>query len=136
MSIDINQYLILNNQSYFAKADEFVDLNQLFIQETLFEKLNFWVDMILYPLYTLISIVFFDSEFGIFTLMTIQKTLTKWYEYFKYWMLGREIKEWKKLVKSAGGPFISTNDEIYHSYVYADGMQRLHNRFFHEKRNF
>jgi hypothetical protein len=133
MSIEIIQYLILNNQSYFAKADEFVDLDQLFKQETLFEKLNFWVDMVLYPLYTLLSIVFFGGEFGIFTLMTIHKTLTKWYEYFKYWMLNREIKEWKKYVKSVGGPFISTNDETYHSYVYADGMQRLHTRFFHGK---
>ena len=134
MSLEINQYLILNNKSYFAVAEEFVNAQQLFKQETLFEKLNFWIDMVLYPLYNLCSILFLDAGFGLFTILSIHKTVTKWYEYFKFWLLKQETQEWRKIVKSVGGPFISTNDDMYHAYVYADGMQRLHNELFRKKR--
>ena len=130
MSLQTKQYLILNKKNYFALADEFVTLHQLFKQDTLFEKLNFWIDLILYPLYTLISILFFKQELGVFTIMTVHKTVSKWQEYLRYLELESETREWKRIVQSVGGPFISTNDEMYHIYVYADGMQRLHDDLF------
>jgi hypothetical protein len=126
----VNRYLILNKKNYFAIADEFITLDQLFKQDTLFEKLNFWIDLVVYPLYTLICILFFKQDMNIFTLMTVHKTVSKWQEYLRYLELKSETMEWKKIVQSAGGPFISTNDEIYHMYVYADGMQRLHDNLF------
>ena len=60
--LKINQYLILNKKNYFKIADEFVTLHQLFKTDTLLEKFNFWVDLVIYPLYTLISILFFKQE--------------------------------------------------------------------------
>ena len=130
MSLQISQYLILNKKQYFRIAEEFVNLEKLFKLETLFEKVSFWVDMIIYPIYTLISILFFHQQMGIMTIMSIHKTVTKWQQYFRYVELKSEITEWKAMVRSVGGPFISTNDDTYHSYVYADGIQRLHDSLF------
>jgi hypothetical protein len=131
--LEINQYLILNKKRYFEIAEEFVNLGQLFKLETLFEKLSFLVDMIIYPLYTLFSIVIYNQRMGIFTIMSIHKTVTKWQQYFRYVQLRTEINEWKSIVMSVGGPFISTNDDTYNSYVFADGMQRLHDSLFEYK---
>ena len=122
-----SQYAILNIKNYFAIAEEFVELEQLFKNDTLFKKLNFWVDMIIYPLSVIISIIYFGQTMGIFTVMTIHKTISKWQQYLRYLHLKYEIDEWRLVVKSIGGPFISTNDDKYHVYVYADGMQRLYN---------
>ena len=128
--LKINQYLILNKKNYFKIADEFVTLHQLFKTDTLLEKFNFWVDLVIYPLYTLISILFFKQELGIFTIMSTHKTVSKWQQYLRYMELKCETDEWKAIVQSVGGPFISTNDDKYHVYVYADGMQRLHDNLF------
>lgn len=136
MSLQINQYLILNKKRYFDIAEEFVKLEKLFKLETLFEKVSFWIDMIMYPIYTLISILGFHQKLGIMTIMSIHKTVTKWQQYFRYVELKSDIAEWKAMVRSVGGPFISTNDDTYHSYVYADGMQRLHDNLFGGRSSF
>uniref|UniRef100_A0A6C0ENS1 Uncharacterized protein n=1 Tax=viral metagenome TaxID=1070528 RepID=A0A6C0ENS1_9ZZZZ len=134
MSLEINQYLILNKKKYFDLAEEFVKLEQLFRLETLIEKVSFWIDMIIYPVYMLFSTIFYNQKLGILTIMSIHKTVTKWQHYFRYVQLRSEINVWKGIVRSVGGPFISTNDDTYHSYVYADGMQRLHDRLFSSRR--
>jgi hypothetical protein len=127
---ELAQYLVLNKKPYFRIADEFIKLNQLFKSETTFEKLNFWGDMVIHPLLNIVSILFFKQEMGIFTILMIYKTLSKWQNYFRYLDLKRDFSEWKQVVRSVGGPFISTNDDTYQAYVYADGMQRLHDSLF------
>jgi hypothetical protein len=126
----LNQYLILNNSDYFAVAEEFTILNQIFKKDTVFEKLNFWVDMIIYPVINLLSIILYNQKMGIFTVMMIHKTVKKWQEYLRYLLLKQKTDEWKEIVQSTGGPIISTNDDTYIMYVYADAMQRLRNRLF------
>jgi len=126
----LGQYLVLNTKPYFKMADEFVRLNQLFKNETTFEKLNFWIDMVIHPLINIISILLFKQQLGVFTILSIHKTVTKWQSYLKYLELKTEIDEWKAIIHSIGGPFISTNDDTYQSYVYADGIQRLHDSLF------
>jgi hypothetical protein len=37
---------------------------------------------------------------------------------------------WQLIVDSLGGPFVATNSMRYMPYVYADGMQRIHNFIF------
>jgi hypothetical protein len=44
--------------------------------------------------------------------------------------LNSEIREWTRIVKSVGGPFISANDSTYHVFVYADAMERLRSGLF------
>jgi len=133
---ELSQYIILNKKSYFSIAEEFIQLEQLFKCETTFENLNFWIDMILYPLYMIISILGYKQQLGFLSIMSIHKTVTKWQQYFRYLELRNETSKWKKLVQSEGGPFISTNDEKYHTYVYADGMQRLSNTLFSGRHSF
>lgn len=130
MTIEINQYLILNKKKYFSIAEEFINLTQIFKNETLFKKLNFWIDMILYPILTLISIVRYNQKLGVFKIMYIHKAVTKWQQYFRYLELKSEIDEWKLIIESTGGPVISTNDDTYQAYVYADAIQRLHDKLF------
>ena len=130
MTCYINQYLILNNSNYFAVAEEFTTLDQLFKQDTVFEKLNFWIDMVVYPIISLISIIAYNQRMGIFSIISIHKTVTKWQQYIRYLQLKSETNEWKEIVDSIGGPSISTNDNTYIMYVFADAMQRLRNRLF------
>jgi len=131
MTLYVNQYLILNNSNYFAVAEEFIKLEQLFKKDTAFEKLNFWIDMVIYPIINLISIIIYNQRMGIFTIMSIHKTVTKWQQYIRYIQLKSKTNEWKEIVHSTGGPNISTNDDTYIMYVFADAMQRLRNRLFH-----
>jgi hypothetical protein len=126
----VTQYLILNKVDYFAVAEEFTKLEQLFKKETVFEKLNFWIDMIIYPMINLISIIVYNQQMGVFTIMSIHKSVTKWQQYLRYLQLKTITNEWKEIVNSTGGPSISTNDDTYIMYVFADAMQRLYNRLF------
>jgi hypothetical protein len=127
---ELSQYIILHSTNYFQIAEEFVNLHTLFKQETLFETLNFWIDMIFYPLYIVCSTLWFEQPIGIFTVLSIHKAVSKWQQYIRFLQLHEQTNEWKGLIQSIGGPFISTNDETYHMYVYADGMQRSYNRLF------
>ena len=127
---ELSQYIVLHSQKYFEIAEEFVKLNQLFKQETLLEKLNFWIDMIFYPLYIIFSTILFEQPVGMFTVLSIHKTVSKWQQYVRFRIVKSQTDEWKRLIQSIGGPFISTNDETYHMYVYADGMQRSYNHLF------
>jgi hypothetical protein len=125
-----NQYTILNIKNYFEIAEEYAILEKQFTNDTLYKKINFWIDMVLYPICLIVSILYFGQTMGIFTVMSIHKTVTKWQAYLHYFLLKSQIEEWKTVVQSTGGPFISTNDSAYHAYVYADGMQRLYNNLF------
>jgi len=116
-----SQYAILNMKNYFEIAEEYAILEKQYANFTL----NFWIDMVIYPAFLVLSLVFLGQSIGVFTVMSIHKTVTKWQEYIRYLILKQEIHEWRAVVQSIGGPFISTNDTAYQSYVYADGMQRL-----------
>ena len=131
MTTFINQYLVLNNSNYFEIAEEFILLEQLFKKDTIFEKLTFWIDMVIYPLINMISIIVYKQQMSLFTIMAIHKTVTKWGQYIRYLKIKSQTDEWKEIIQSTGGPVISTNDETYIMYVYADAMQRLRNRLFH-----
>jgi hypothetical protein len=61
---------------------------------------------------------------------SLYQVIAEWGKYIRYLDLKQQIHEWKEIIHSVGGPFISTNDETYQAYVYADGMQRLHDRLF------
>ena len=67
---------------------------------------------------------------GVFTIISIHKAVTKWQQYLRYLQLETVTNEWKEIVTSTGGPSISTNDDTYIMYVFADAMQRLRNRLF------
>jgi len=130
MTLYVNQYLILNNTNYFEVAEEYTLLDQIFKRDTVFENLNFWIDMVIYPFINLLSIIIYNQKLGIFTIMLIHKTVTKWQQYLRYTFLKEKTDEWKEIIQSTGGPIISTNDDTYIMYVYADAMQRLRNRLF------
>lgn len=84
------------------------------------------MDMFLSPLILFVQIVFFSKIPDLFTLLSIQKTVSIWIEWFQWKQCQRTIREWIKIVRTVGGPFISCNDAEYHMFVYADGMQRIH----------
>ena len=121
----VSQYLILNKKNYFALADEYITLHSLFKTESLYEKLNLFMKLIGN---ILMLFVWKSSSIGL--TMTLYRASADWVEYIRYLKLKSQIHEWKNIVHSTGGPFISTNDDTYHAYVYADGMQRLHNNLF------
>ena len=121
----ISQYLILNRQNYFAIAEEYTQLKQLFKTETFYEKLSLFMKL---AGNLLMSFLWKSSSISL--ALTCYRLAEDWKQYIRYLELKTRLHEWKEIVHSAGGPFISTNDETYQSYVYADGMQRLHTALF------
>jgi hypothetical protein len=121
----VSQYLVLNNTDYFREADEYVHLHQLFKTETFYEKFGLFMKLI----GNLILAFVWKSQ-ALSMSFTIYRMVEDWKQYIRYLEIRSKIREWKELIRSVGGPFISTNDPTYQSYVYADGIQRLHNRLF------
>lgn len=120
------EYVLLNNKTYFADAEEFINLHERFTPETLVGKASLWIDMVISPLITIFQFLFFGKKFDIFTILTIHKTINIWLDWFKWKELQHTVREWISIIRSIGGPFIGCNDAKYHMYVYADGMQRVH----------
>ena len=118
----ISQYLVLNNTNYFADAEEYIQLHQLFKTETFYEKLSLFMKL----LGNLLLSILWKSQ-ALSMSFTVYRMVEDWKQYIRYLTLRKKIHEWKEIVHSVGGPFISTNDDVYQPYIYADGMQRLHN---------
>jgi hypothetical protein len=117
---------ILNYTEYFETAEEFVQMNKIFTKDNLFDRIMIWVDMVISPLITLFSAAYYGEAPSIFSMMSLYKTMSMWNDWIYFQILKSEVHEWTGIVKSIGGPFISTNDPTYHVYVYADAMERIH----------
>jgi hypothetical protein len=123
--MDFNYFLL-------ESTDFFKDAEQYFLLRKRFGGLFVWIDMIVAPLITIITFLL-HGTYDMFALLTFGKSFMVVREWLRYRELSSRISKWKHIVKNAGGPFISTNDPEYHIYVYADGMQRLHNSMFKKK---
>jgi hypothetical protein len=117
------KYLVENSSDFFKDTHEYFDLRRKFA------GIMPWVDMIVGPLITIISFIWYGS-YDIFSLMSFGKAAMSFKEWLRYRELASKLLEWKRIVNNTGGPVISTNDPEYHVFVYADGMQRLHNTYF------
>lgn len=122
--------IILNNSDYFEDAEEYSKIRKIFNPETYYGKISLWVEMIISPLINLFMTFYRQEPLGIFGILSIHKCVSLWNDWFRYRELQLKIQQWKEIVRSIGGPFISTNDPDYQSYVYADGMQRIFYSFF------
>jgi len=120
------QFLLLNSSDYFSLADEFVTLQRIFVKDGVYETVGLWFDMIVSPILTIVHAVWKRATPSIFTALSFQKCVTLWKQWFRFQDLKKQVNEWMNIVRSIGGPFISSNDPEYHIFVYADAMQRLH----------
>jgi hypothetical protein len=120
------QFLLLNGSDYFSLADEYVTLQKIFVKDGLYEKVGLWFDMIISPILTILHSLWKQIYPSIFTLLSFQKCVTLWKQWFRFQELKKQIHEWMNIIRAIGGPFISSNDPEYHIFVYADGMQRLY----------
>jgi hypothetical protein len=130
MESSICTHLILRPGTYFEDADNYVRLRKIYRPDDFLSKISIWFDMIVSPLFTIISSIY-SAEFpGIFSLIGFYKCAWLWIEWFVYKDLADEVSLWVQYVRSIGGPFISTNDPTYQSFVYAHAMQDLYYSFF------
>ena len=120
-------HFVLYPQNYFEIAEEFIRLSNIFVKESFFEKVSLWVEMVISPLISLCMSLYSKTPPSFFTMIGLQKCFQLWQEWFEFRRLAILVREWTNIVRAVGGPFISTNDAKYHVYVYADGMQRIHN---------
>lgn len=121
------QSVIVDHSHYFEVADKFILLQERFAPESLFDQVTLWIDMVIQPILSILQILFFQKPVDVFTLLTVQKTMTLWLDWFTWKDYQLKLREWISIVRAVGGPFISSNDAKYHMYVYADGMQRIYN---------
>ena len=117
--------IILQPNNYFKLVEEFTNLQKVFGCETLYDKVMLWFEMLISPIITIVQAITSES-LPIFSLIGLQKTFNLWVDWFRWKELQTMIREWISIVRSVGGPFISSNDPDYHMFVYADGMVRIH----------
>jgi hypothetical protein len=117
------QGIKFRQRSYFEDAEELVLLKKRFQCETVLDSVLLALDMFIYPIYVLVRLCLLD--FSISYIFGMIKTYQVWCDWFRICDLQRETSEWKRIVRSVGGPWISSNTEEYHIFVYADGMERI-----------
>ena len=119
-------YLILNSKTnFFQLAEEFTNLQSQFLKESFYETLNLWIDMVVYPIISILMCFIQNEPPSLMTMLSMQKTATSWADWFRYKELLQEVKQWTAITRELGGPYISCNDPTYHIFVYADAMERL-----------
>lgn len=127
------QFLLLHGPDYFSLADEYVTLQKIFIKENTLDTIGLWFDMVVSPILTILHSIWKQVMPSVFTVMSFQKCMTLWKQWFRFKDLQKQVREWMNIVRSIGGPFISSNDPDYHVFVYADAMQRLHSGLISKK---
>lgn len=126
-------HFVLYPQNYFKIAEEFIRLHTIFVKESFFEKVSLWIEMVISPLISLFMSLYSKTPPSFLTVIGLQKCFQLWQEWFEFRRLAGVVREWTNIVRAVGGPFISTNDAKYHIYVYADGMQRIHDALIKKK---
>jgi len=111
------------NEPYFALADEYVNLKQKFDCEDTISWLYLWFDMLLYPIYIVIRLCM--QDYSMMSVITLVKTYQLWIDWFRLQELEQKVESWKTTVRSLGGPWIASNNPELHTFVYADGMERI-----------
>lgn len=119
------QTILLTPTKYFKLVEEFTNLQKVFETSTIFETVSLWFEMIISPILTIGQSILRQS-FQIMSVMSLQKCIQLWKDWFRWRELQTIMREWVKIVRAIGGPFIATNDATYHMYVYADAMQRIY----------
>lgn len=117
------KFLLENSTDFFKDTNEYFDLRRKF------QGIYVWVDMIVSPLVTIITF-FINGAFDMFALMGFVKSVMAFREWVRFRQLSAQIYKWKEIIAASGGPNIVVNDPEYHVFVYADAMQRLHNKLF------
>ena len=117
------KYFLENSTDFFKDTNEYFDLRRKF------QGMYVWIDMIVAPLITIVSFIM-NGTYDMFAMMGFYKSAVAFSEWVRYRQLSAQIYKWKGIVNANGGPNISTNDPEYHVFVYAEGMQRLHNKLF------
>ena len=123
---EICYQILMRPKNYFSMADEYVSLQKIFSRDSWLEKIEIWIEMVISPIITLVMSLWKFEGLDMFQMMSLQKCVQLWKDWFRMRELKKEIVGWMHIVKSIGGPFIACNDAEYHVFVYADGMQRLH----------
>jgi len=65
------------------------------------------------------------QDYSIMSVMTLIKTYQLWNDWFRLQALEQKVESWKTTIRSLGGPWISANNPDLHTFVYADGMERI-----------
>jgi hypothetical protein len=127
LTSEIIQYILLNDKNYFEIADEYTSLQGKFINKSLIEYAGLIFEMLITPLIIIVKSVLYGDYPSVFTLISSQKTFVLWKEWFRMKQLQTIIREWASITRAVNGPFISCNDAQYHTFIYADAMQRIYN---------
>lgn len=130
LSLSQTSQMLLKPNNYFEITEEYVGLQNTFLKDGWIGSISLWIDMIVYPIVSFVSIFVYHQSPTIFSMISLHKTISLWIQWIRFKTLTYEIHEWMNIVRSIGGPFISSNDPTYHIFVYADGMQRVWDSLF------
>jgi len=119
-------YLLYNSKNYFKDSEELLKLEKIHKRPSWVLFFEMWIT----PILIIFSIFITSSAPGVLSILNLYKCICTWLDHYRYKNLRREFDHWELIVESLGGPFVATNNMRYMPYVYADGMQRIHNFIF------
>lgn len=117
---------MFHTKPYFQNAEEFIKLEKVYGTPSWFLFIDMWIT----PLFLIFKIILTRSVPNVLSVLSMYKCIRTWIESYTYKQLRTDFIRWKQIVDSFGGPFVATNDMKYLPYVYADGMQRIHDMIF------
>jgi hypothetical protein len=120
---NLTNYLLWNTRDYFKEAESFVRLTNKFLEPSWM----MWFEMIVQPIILIATCLYTRRITDILSLLGLIKTFRLWNEWIEYKNVRANFVQWKQIVDTVGGPYISTNNNEYLAYVYADGMHRIFN---------
>jgi len=119
------QKILLSPHNYFTLVEEYINLQKVFEPQNLLETASLWFDMLVSPVMIIVQSIM-NRTIQILSILSFQKCINLWKDWLRWRELQTVLREWVKIIRAIGGPFISTNDANYHMYVYADAMQRIY----------
>jgi hypothetical protein len=119
-------YLLFNTKNYFKDSEELLRLEKIHRRPSWMIFFEMWIT----PLLFIFSIFITSSAPSVLSLLSLYKCICTWLDHYRYKELLDNFDRWQLIVDSLGGPFVATNSMRYMPYVYADGMQRIHNFIF------
>ena len=119
-------YFLQNTKNYFKESEELLRLEKIHRHPSWVLFIEMWITPILF----IVSIFITESIPSLLSMLSIYRCFCTWSDHYRYKELRRDFDRWQLIVDSLGGPFVATNNMRYMPYVYADGMQRIHNFVF------
>ena len=111
----------------FETAERYIQLRDKCMPPSWGDTVILFNEMVLGPLITIFLLALGSTDYFMFV-SAITRAYTAWCDWEEYHVLRSKVQEMFLITMKNGGPRITTNDNKYLPYVFADAVVRLNER--------